>query len=383
MTDNRKLLKDVLDYGTKHGTWSKRLFTRNADIVCAYGMGKYFSDAFCQFGFQEAFNVQYCSDTNTPPITAKKIATEYNLQYIDPTKLREMNKTKTVVLVLFVGNGLKLAKELRQEGFLVFDPVELIFEKLCDMPDDLAWFQKNRALETIDILADDESKSIYANVFAQRMAQPLAYRSYEEMRSDDAYFYPSFFPLTGEEVFCDCGAFDGDTLEDFLKATKGKCKYIYAYEMADENFVELTKKTLWAEQAYKDFSATKYRLFHAGVWNKIDVISYGKEDKGPKESYGVFKKENQYQVAGVTIDETVDLPTTFIKMDIEGAEMNALMGAKKQIQQNRPKLAICIYHRLQDLWEIPMYIKSLVPEYKFYVRHHTTSIGDTVLYAVC
>ena len=66
-----------------------------------------------------------------------------------------------------------------------------------------------------------------------------------------------------------------------------------------------------------------------------------------------------------------------------GAEMNSLMGAKKQIQQNRPKLAICIYHRLQDLWEIPMYIKSLVPEYKFYVRHHTTSIGDTVLYAVC
>ena len=72
---------------------------------------------------------------------------------------------------------------------------------------------------------------------------------------------------------------------------------------------------------------------------------------------------------------------SLLKMDIEGAEQNALEGAKKIIQQQTPKLAICIYHSLEDLWEIPLQIKRMVPEYKIGVRHHTIDMGDTVCYA--
>ncbi len=71
-----------------------------------------------------------------------------------------------------------------------------------------------------------------------------------------------------------------------------------------------------------------------------------------------------------------------IKMDIEGAELEALKGAKKTIQRDKPKLAICIYHKTEDLWEIPLYIKELVSEYCLYIRHQTFGTGDTVLYAV-
>ena len=83
----------------------------------------------------------------------------------------------------------------------------------------------------------------------------------------------------------------------------------------------------------------------------------------------------------VPLDTVVSEKVTFIKMDIEGSEMRALSGARHLITTCKPKLAICIYHKLDDLWKIPLYIHSLVPEYKFYVRHHSILYVDTVLYA--
>ena len=72
---------------------------------------------------------------------------------------------------------------------------------------------------------------------------------------------------------------------------------------------------------------------------------------------------------------------TFIKMDIEGSEKEALEGAVNVIKRDRPRLAICIYHSPEDLYEIPFWIKSIVPEYKLYVRHHSDGAAETVVYA--
>ena len=73
---------------------------------------------------------------------------------------------------------------------------------------------------------------------------------------------------------------------------------------------------------------------------------------------------------------------TFLKMDIEGSELKALHGARKIIQRDKPKLAICVYHKPEDIIEIPLYINSLVPEYKFYMRHYGYTPANTVLYAI-
>ena len=70
-------------------------------------------------------------------------------------------------------------------------------------------------------------------------------------------------------------------------------------------------------------------------------------------------------------------------MDVEGAELKSLMGARNTIVKNHPRLAICAYHKLEDLYEIPEYILSLVPEYKFYLRHYASNAYELVLYAYC
>jgi hypothetical protein len=84
-----------------------------------------------------------------------------------------------------------------------------------------------------------------------------------------------------------------------------------------------------------------------------------------------------------TIDELLKGgPATFIKMDIEGAELVALKGAKQTIKKYKPKLAVCVYHKPLDIVEIPLYLKKLVPEYKLFLRHYSDFGFDTIRYAV-
>lgn len=90
--------------------------------------------------------------------------------------------------------------------------------------------------------------------------------------------------------------------------------------------------------------------------------------------------ENGITVEAEPLDP--DSKVTFVKMDIEGAEMNALEGMKSIIMEQKPKLAICIYHLYDDLWNIPKYIHELVPEYKLYMRHYSKINEETVIYAI-
>ena len=83
----------------------------------------------------------------------------------------------------------------------------------------------------------------------------------------------------------------------------------------------------------------------------------------------------------ISMDEHLSIPVTWIKMDIEGFELEALKGAKKTIQKNRPKLAICLYHCAKDIYEIALWLHDVVPEYRFKVGQHCRSRFDFCLYA--
>lgn len=184
------------------------------------------------------------------------------------------------------------------------------------------------------------------------------------------YFDEEYYALDDEEIFVDVGAFDGDSIRDFVKKVKGKYKKIYAYEpdsVLIEKIEELVNKENIEKIVVKQFA----------IGDEDKVVSF--LDNGTSASR--IYESGSSLVNMKRLDDIISDEVTLIKMDIEGAEINALRGAEKLIQKYRPKLAISIYHRCEDLWEIPLLIHKMVPEYKFKVRHHTEALYDTVLYA--
>ena len=125
----------------------------------------------------------------------------------------------------------------------------------------------------------------------------------------------------------------------------------------------------------------KVTAIRAGVYKETTTLNFNAE--GGKGSSISSTDEHTISIPVRAIDDTPECQNaTFIKMDVEGAELDALKGAKATILRNKPKLAICIYHYHRDFVEIPKWIHSLVPEYKLYVRHHAFSVNETVLYAI-
>lgn len=119
-----------------------------------------------------------------------------------------------------------------------------------------------------------------------------------------------------------------------------------------------------------------------GISNVNGIVAF-LENEELRGSSAIDKSGNT-EIEVVRLDDFIpsDEKITFIKMDIEGAEIDALNGCKNILQKYKPKLAICIYHKPDDLWEIPLLIKRLVPDYKIYVRHYSNYLWETVCYAV-
>ena len=173
-----------------------------------------------------------------------------------------------------------------------------------------------------------------------------------------------------DEVFIDAGAHDGDTILSFIKWCNGKYKKIIAFEPDVENCRKV-QKTL------SDNEIQNVTLKNLGLWYKNETIGF--YNQGTSSSKIDVNSNSRINVS--KLDDIINEKVTFIKMDIEGAELNALKGSTETIKKYKPKLAICIYHKNEDFFEIPYFIHSLVPEYKLYLRHHSWSIYETVLYA--
>ena len=184
------------------------------------------------------------------------------------------------------------------------------------------------------------------------------------------YFQKDICKLGEDTVFIDGGAYVGDTIEEFVKYTNGKFGKIYAWEPDQENLVSLSK------MAQKE---KRIHIVRKGLWNKEETLCFSENatDKSKIDETG----NSTIPVSAIDMEHK-DEKISFIKMDIEGAEMNALSGAKNTILKNKPLLAICIYHSYEDYYRIPLWIKELVPEYHIYVRAHSDSPGEAVVYAV-
>lgn len=202
-------------------------------------------------------------------------------------------------------------------------------------------------------------------------------------------YFDEVVSLQEDEVFVDGGCCDFTNSKLFLERMKEvglNCKKIYAFEPDKENCqkcidwikaqnvecAEVIQAGLWSENTYLSFEALGNGSSHLSQYTSLgDVTSCLQEEDMQME-----------QIRAVSLDSYIEEAVSFIKLDVEGAELETLKGARDIILSDKPKLAICIYHKKEDLYEIPYYLKKLVPEYKLYIRHYSNFAHETVLYAV-
>lgn len=194
---------------------------------------------------------------------------------------------------------------------------------------------------------------------------------------NDQYFVKDIIKIDDGEVFIDGGGYTGDTIQQFIdtaKAEGAKFRRIVCFEPNEENY-SLIRKFYGKRQDVK--------IIPKGLSDEEKTLWFEGEQAGFRASSGGEGRANAVSLPVINIDAVPECrDATWIKMDIEGSEMDALKGAKETILRNRPKLTISIYHSDADMIRIAEYIHEMVPEYKLYVRHHSQSQLETVLYAV-
>lgn len=173
-----------------------------------------------------------------------------------------------------------------------------------------------------------------------------------------------------DEFFIDCGCLDGETDRQFISWCGGAYKKIIAFEPDIYSYQNI-KKTCNDIENFEIYNAATGKTAGQGSFNMC-------VDGGSRLS-----DEGTCIVAVESIDHVLQgEKATFIKMDVEGAELESLMGAHETIKNYKPKLAISIYHKPEDIINIPEYIMKCRDDYKFYIRHYTSCTYETILYAI-
>lgn len=223
-------------------------------------------------------------------------------------------------------------------------------------------------------LEDISSKKILKNILLNWESMFPKYL--EECRYGSGslhYFEEDIIHLQEDEVFVDLGSYIGDTVEEFLSVNLERYKRIYCYEFSKNNS-EILKKSV------EDLDNIIIRECAVGAEKGWVSTEYNSADSSAdRVSFG-----HNGDIEVVTLDEDIQEKITFIKTDIEGAEWDALVGAKRHIQEDHPKLAISIYHGNKDILRIAELINSFDDSYRFYIRYYGSALypNEFVLYAV-
>ena len=232
--------------------------------------------------------------------------------------------------------------------------------------------QAEEVRETLRLWADDASRHEYLAQLRWRLTgefdclpAPVAHI---------IYFPSDLCSLTKDEVFVDCGAFDGDSIRLFLDESHADFKRIVAFEADPVNF-QLMEENL---SRLSNEVRSRIQLIPAATSDQNGRLLIG-SGNGAASSIG----DGDCQVDAMTLDSALsDSEATYLKMDIEGSEIATLTGAAQQIREHTPVLAISVYHRQSDLWKIPLLIQSIHPDYSFFLRPHMLEGWDLVCYAI-
>lgn len=200
-------------------------------------------------------------------------------------------------------------------------------------------------------------------------------RALESPRADTQYFPRDLFRLRDDECFVDCGAYDGDTIRAFAAETGGRFRHLIAFEADAGNISRLRDYLAGEPDLAARIDAHAFAV--AGASGELRFAATAGTDASVSTSGDTV-------VRCVSLDDSLgeDEIPTMIKMDIEGSEMDALRGAESTVRKHRPLLAVCVYHRPDHLWSIPLWMREREPASRLHLRSYAVDGWESVCYSV-
>ena len=321
-------------------------------------------------------------------------------------------KEKVIVLIAFASQLPEMLErfyELEQVHETYAPHVPVFYGDETVTPDWIQHYEKELAA-VYDKLADTMSRKVFADILNYRLSGKLSYlRSCTTVREDDLQ---EVFSFGGAETYVDAGAYDGDTVEEFLRLTGRKYKKIYAVEPDPKNYkklkefvrlqkldevecipaglwrecgeLELTgsggrQSTLWfAEKGEGEADKTAADTASGLLENRAGKIRTSQNTMTADGGNGRglrWRKQRKNPVQVVSVDSMLGTDyASYMKFDVEGVEKEALAGAKEHLgpgrEGNLPKLLVAAYHHDEDIFTLPLLLWKLQPRYQIFLRKH-------------
>ena len=233
--------------------------------------------------------------------------------------------------------------------------------------------QADSVRTTLGLWSDEKSRQEYAGQIGWHLTLDPSTLA-PHLPQEDIYFPDDLATSLAKEVFVDCGAFDGDTIQHFVDRRAGTFSQIIAIEPDPANIAKLEARL----GAFDINLRRRIRIIKSAVGSKASNVTFNATG-----SVAAAIGAGDLNVQCAPLDDLLeDDAPTFIKMDIEGAEPDALQGSQKIILKDEPILAVCLYHAQEHLWQIPSLIHSLHPGYDLFLRRYADECWETVCYAV-
>lgn len=209
-----------------------------------------------------------------------------------------------------------------------------------------------------NLLADQKSRDVFVSTIHYKITGDPKFLWEMESHKDEAFTDILKISTATPETYLDLGAYRGDTIDELLHYTNGEYNHIIGVEPDSKTFKKL-------QSHCEDMK--NVTLHNVATWNKSEILLFDKRSGRNSKLANTGKVE----IPAMPIDSIVsNLVPTYIKMDIEGAEKEGLEGGANTLAAHTPKLNIAGYHRSEDLFEIPLQIHNINPNYNIYLRHH-------------
>lgn len=231
---------------------------------------------------------------------------------------------------------------------------------------DLMLAHETEIERTYTLLKDSMSREVFEKILRFRLLDDTLF--VPTMPQDAQYFEPMFYQPRSDAVFVDCGAFDGISVRTFFRMNGDAFADYYGLEPDPANYSRLCTYVETLSLHVQEHC----HLHQKAAWKHEEPIQlYALQGPGSFLANDI----GTTSVQGIRIDQLAIEKATFIKMNIEGSEKEALMGATATIRRNKPLLAIAGYHRTEDLWEIPLQIHAIREDYRLHLRSYMNHIS--------